>query len=60
MVFKISFVQFCSLGQQDLLHFSFVLDCQDHILETLILEITKVKIYSLVNYTTKRDEMNCK
>ena len=28
-----------SLGQQDLRHFSFVLDRQDHIFEKLILEI---------------------
>ena len=52
MVFTISFVQFYRLGQQDLLHFSFVLDRQDHTFEKLILEITKVNIYSLVNYTT--------
>ena len=61
MVFTISFVQFYSLGQQDLRHFSFVLDRQDHIFEKLILEITNVNIYSLVIiYTIKRNEMNCK
>ena len=53
MFFTISFVQFYSLGQQDLQHFSFVLDRQDHIFEKLILEITKVNIYSLVIYTIK-------
>ena len=55
-----SFFQFYSLGQQDLQHFSFVLDRQDHIFEKLILEITKVNIYSLVIYTIKRSEMHCK
>ena len=60
MVFTISFVQFYSLGQQDLRHFSFVLDRQDHIFEKLILEITKGNIYTLVIYTIKRNEMNCK
>ena len=60
MVFTISFVKFYSLGQQDLRHFSFVSDRQDHIFEKLILEITKVNIYSLVIYTIKRSEMNCK
>ena len=57
--FTISFVQFYSLGQQDLRHFSFVLDRQDHIFEKLILEFTKVKIYSLVIYSIKRNEMKC-
>ena len=60
MVFTVSFVQFYRLGQQDLRHFSIVLDRQDHIFEKLILEITKVNIYSLVIYTLKRNEMNCK
>ena len=59
MIFTISFVEFYSLGQQDLRHISFVLDSQDHIFEKLILEITKVNIYSLVNHTIKRSEMNC-
>ena len=58
--FTITFVQFYSLGQQDLLHFSFVLDRQEHIFEKLILEITKVNIYSHVIYTIKRGEMNYK
>ena len=31
VVFAISFVQFYSLGQQDLLHFSIFVDRQDHI-----------------------------
>ena len=44
--FTIIFVQFYSLGLQDLRHFSFVLDRQEHIFEKLILEITKVNIYS--------------
>ena len=35
------------------------LDRQDHIFETLILEITKLNIYLLVIYTIKRNEMNC-
>ena len=48
MFFTVSFVQFYSLSQQDLRHFNFVFDRQDHIFENLILEITKVNIYSLV------------
>ena len=34
MVFTVSSVQFYCLGQQDLQHFTFVLDRQDHIFET--------------------------
>ena len=50
MTFTIIFLQFYSLGQQDLRQFSYG---QDHISEKLILEITKVNIHSLVIYTTK-------
>ena len=53
MVFTISFVQFYRLGQQDLRHFSFVLDRQGDIFEKLILEISNS--YSMVCASVRED-----
>ena len=54
------FYQFYSLDQQELRHFSFALDRQDYMFGNLVLDITKVNIYSLVIYSMKRSEMSCK
>ena len=65
------FYKFCSVLQFGSAGFAILsgsyFSYQDHILviriilfRKLILEITKVNIYSLVIYTIKRNEMNCK